>query len=257
MLYSVAYRNMLKRLHVHHAESTDLDGYKKQDHSEISDGATQSSEEYKESEHEKLSNGIEQEDTKSSLWNGKRCIHMESKILQRQKKKAACVSAHDSNRISYNDAKTALEFLIILAEIRHEMNQAGNGKQRIQLYGENSSNGREAIWKRICRFLRTKVDEQNRFALRKLIQYFKNIDTEFRNTYDYYVQPNEIKLQSLVDRPKNVENDPVAIQQKVILKVQLMQKYLENRASGDKETPNINLVQHLDEVINEFSKLTE
>lgn len=248
---------MLKRLHGHHAESTDLDGYKKQDHSEISDGATQSSEEYEESEHEKLSNGIEQMDTKSSLWNGKLCIHMESKILQRQKKKAACGSAHDSNRISYNDAKTAIEFLIILAEIRHEMNQAGNGKQGIQLYGENSSNGREAIWKRICRFLRTKVDEQNRFALRKLIQYFINIDTEFRNTYDYYVQPNEIKLQSLVDRPKNVENDPVAIQQKVILKVQLMQKYLENRASGDKETPNINLVQHLDEVINEFSKLTE
>lgn len=254
--YSVAYQNMLERSRDHHVCSAVQEGYGQ----EIKTYSTLQEFE-KSSEREKsLKNGNQQKaphemaatNAKPSL-----CIRMERKTVPGRKKKAVRTSAHDSNQISYCDAKKAVEVLIILAEIRHEMNRAGNDKDRIELYVESSSNGREPVWKRICRFLHTQANPQNRTALKKLIQNFKNIDVEFRNTYDYYVQPNATLSQLPVDRPNHIEKDAVAIQQEVILKVQLMHKYLENRASGDKDTPNINLVQHLDEVINEFSKLIE
>lgn len=186
------------------------------------------------------------------------CNCMNRKILNIQKKKV--FRANDSNQTSYNDPKKAIEFLIILAEIRHEMNRAGHGEQRMPLYSENTSNSRKTIWKRICRFLRIKADREGRTELRRLIANFRNIDTEFRKTYDYYVGPDSTSPELPANRSKNIENDPVAIQQEVILKVQLMQKYLEHRVKGgggDEDMPNINLVHHLDEVIDAFSKLTE
>lgn len=178
------------------------------------------------------------------------CIRMDRKNSSGRKK----YSARNSSQIPYNDAKKAIECLIILAEIRHEMNQSGNGGNRIELYAENSLNGHKPIWKRICHFLCMQANHQMRFELKKLIQNFRQIDPEFRNTYDYYVEPNATTItREPIDPPKNAE----AIQQEVISKVQLMQKYLESRANGDTNTPSVNLVQHLDDVINEFSKLIE
>lgn len=163
-----------------------------------------------------------------------------------------------ASQISYNDPKMAVEFLIILAEIRHEMNRSGNAKHRIDLYAERSLNRRKPVWKRICRFLRVKVDQRNRTGLKMLIQNFRNIDIEFRNAYDYYTRPQATMPKSPANHPKTIGKDAMTIQQEVTSKVQLMQKYLDIRANGDdNNTPGVNLVQNLDDVINEFSKLTK
>lgn len=167
---------------------------------------------------------------------------------------------HDPDQISCNDPKMAVEFLIILAEIRHEMSRSGGGKakRRIDLFAEKPWNEREALWKRICRFLRVKVDQRNRTELKKLIINFRNINTEFRNAYDYYARPKAAMHKRPVNRPKIIEQNAMAIQQEVTSKVQLMQTYLGSRASGDdNNTSSVNLVQHLDEIIIEFSKLSK
>lgn len=185
------------------------------------------------------------------------CVRVERKTFIRRNKNGS--RGCDSNQIPYDNAKKAIEFLIILAEIRYEMNRAGHAADRIDLYTNSSMNGRQPVWKRICHFLRAQANHQNRFGLKKLIHNFRQIDVEFRNAHDYYVQPNPMMAQARPndDCPENAEKNAEAIQQEVILKVQLMQKYLENRANGVEHLPNVNLVQHLDDVINEFSKLTE
>lgn len=187
------------------------------------------------------------------------CIRTERKNSIARKECSARGVARDSNRIPCDDAKKAIEFLVILAEIRHEMNRAGLGGKRIELYAENPLNGREPIWKRICHFLCTQGNQQNRSELKKLIQHFTRIDAEFRNTYDHYVKPKSTVTNQVpvATDPKNIEKNPEKIQQEVTLKIQSMQKYLESRTNGDADVPSVNLVQYLDEVINEFSKLTE
>lgn len=167
-------------------------------------------------------------------------------------------SVASAAQISNNDAKMAIEILIILAQIRHEMNWAGNGKHRIDLFADKSVGRRESFWKRICRFLRVNVNRRNRTGLKMLIQNFRNIDDKFRNTYDHYIRPHVAVSKSQSKCQKTVKKNATAVQQEVTSKVQLMQKYLEIRANGHQnDALTVNMVEHLDEIINEFTKLTE
>lgn len=167
-------------------------------------------------------------------------------------------SKKSSAQISVNDTKMAIEVLIILAQIRHEMNRAGKGKHRIDLFADKSLDRREAFWKRICRFLRINVNQRNRNGLKMLIQNFRNIVDEFRSTYDHYIRPHVTLIKSSATHQKTGEKNAMTIQQEVTSKVQLMQNHLEIRANGNqKDALSVNMVLHLDEIINEFTKLTE
>lgn len=161
-------------------------------------------------------------------------------------------------RITHNAAKMAIEFLIILAQIRHEMNQSGQGKHRIDLFADKSLDAREPFWERICRFFHVNVNQQNRTGLKMLIEHFRDIDDEFRNAYEHYLRPHFAVPKTKAKHLKTVEKNAIIIQQEVTSKVQRMQKYLEIRANGDQNhLPSVNMVQYLDDVIDEFSKLTE
>lgn len=163
----------------------------------------------------------------------------------------------DAGQVAYNDAKMAIEFLIILTQIRHEMNRAGKRRQRLTLFAAKPIIGRESYWKRICRFLRIDVSQQNRNGLKVMIHHFMEVD-EFRTTYEHYIKARAVQRKSTDKRPTFAERNATEIQQEVMEKIQLMQKYLEDRASGGQNDAfsNVNMVQYLDEIINDFTKLT-